>query len=214
MVTTRISKLMKVAAIISLAAVVGGCAFGRTYSYTDAPVALHGISSGGTVAVGVQDNRPYVTSGAKPDKFVGLMRGGFGNPFDVNTQSGGPLAIEMRDALVKSMKSKGISVTPVTISHSETGSRVKQTLSATKARRSVLVTLNEWKSDTMMNTSLYYDVGLLVMDERGNSLATNQIKGNDNLGGLGLDPTAGISASFVRKFDMLFDDEKIVAALK
>lgn len=214
MLNPRNSSLSKLTAILSLAAVLGGCAFGRTYNYTDAPVSLQGISSSGTVAVGVHDNRPYVTSGAKPDKFVGLMRGGFGNPFDVNTQSGGPLAIEMRDALVKTLKSKGISVTPVAINHSEAGSRVKRTLGATNARRSVLVTLNEWKSDTMMNTSLYYDVALLVMDEKGNSLATNQLKGNDNLGGLGLDPTAGIAASFVRKFDALFDDEKIIAALK
>jgi len=77
-----------------------------------------------------------------------------------------------------------------------------------------LVTLTEWKSDTMMNTSLHYDVALQVMDERGNSLATNKIKGNDNLGNLGLSPTAGISMSFAKKFDALFDDDKIVAALK
>jgi len=212
--TPRISSFLRLTAILSLGAVVGGCVIGRTYSYTDASVALQGVSSSGTVAVGVQDNRPYVTSGGKPDKFVGLMRGGFGNPFDVNTQSGDPLANEMRDALVKSLKEKRITVTPVLIGHSDSASTAKRTLVATNARRLVLVTLTEWKSDTMMNTSLHYDVALQVMDERGNSLATNKIKGNDNLGNLGLSPTAGISMSFAKKFDALFDDDKIVAALK
>ena len=205
---------MKLTSILVLAALLGGCAFGRTYGYNEASVALQGVSSSGTVAVGVQDKRPYVTSGNKPDKFVGLMRGGFGNPFDVNTQSGGPLAIEMRDALAKSLKAKGINVSPVAISYSESAAGVKRTLLATNARRLVLVTLNEWKSDTYMNTALLYDVTLEVMDDKGNSLASNQIKGNDNLGGLGLSPDAAIAAAFVKKFDVLFDNEKIIAALK
>jgi hypothetical protein len=70
-------------------ALLGGCAFGRTYSYSDVPIAMQAISSSGSVTVAVVDDRPYVLSGGKPDRFVGLMRGGFGNPFDVNTQSGG-----------------------------------------------------------------------------------------------------------------------------
>ena len=210
----RIDSFLKLTAILALAAVLGGCAFGRTYGYTDAPVALQGISSSGTVAVGVQDKRPYVASGNKSDKFVGLMRGGFGNPFDVNTQSGSPLAIEMRDALVKSLKAKGINVSPVAIGYSESDAGVKRTLLATSARRLVLVTLGEWKSDTYMRTALHYDVTVEVMDEKGNSVATNQIKGNDNLGGLGLSPDEAIAAAFVKKFDVLFDNEKIIAALK
>lgn len=205
---------LNLAASLALAVVIGGCAFGRTYSYTDTAVGMQGISSGGTVAVGVQDNRPYVTSGGKPAKFVGLMRGGFGNPFDVNTQSGGPLAIEMRDALGRSMKSRGINVSPVEIGISDSSVGAKRTLSAANARRSVLVTLNEWKSDTMMNTSLQYDVGLEVMDEKGQSLAINKIQGRDNLGNLGLEPGAGIAAGFAKKFDMLFSDDRIIAALK
>jgi hypothetical protein len=204
----------RVVIALALAIVLGGCAFGRTYSYTDVPIALGGVSSSGTMAVGVLDKRPYVTSGSKPDKFVGLMRGGFGNPFDVNTASGAPLAVEARDALVKSLKNRGISVTPVTIGSSATLSGAKQTLLVTKSRRLVLVTLSEWKSDTYMQTALLYDIEVEVMDEGGNSLATNQIKGKDNLGNLGLTPDAGVASGFASKFDQLFDNEKILAALK
>ena len=70
--------------ILAVALFIGGCAFGRTYSYSDAPVNIPNAASGsGAIALAVQDRRPYVLSGNKPQKFVGLMRGGFGNRFDV-----------------------------------------------------------------------------------------------------------------------------------
>jgi hypothetical protein len=210
----RVSSVFHLVAILALASVLGGCAFGRTYSYTDAPVAMQGISSSGTVAVGVHDARPYVTSGSKPERFVGLMRGGFGNPFDVNTQSGSPLALEMRDALTSALKGKGINVSPMVIKYSDSAGNAKRALLASNTRRAVLLTLSEWKSDTMMNTALHYDVTLAVMDEKGELLASNKLKGVDNLGGLGLSPGSGVSASFVRKVETLFEDEKVIAALK
>ena len=48
-----------------------------------------------------------------------LMRGGFGNPFDVSTQSGGALALELRDSIVASLKARGITAYPVTVSISD-----------------------------------------------------------------------------------------------
>jgi len=37
-------------------------------------------------------------------------------------------------------------------------------LKVTGAKRLLLLTINEWRSDTYSNTSLYYDVVLTVMD--------------------------------------------------
>lgn len=195
-------------------ALLGGCAFGRTYSYSDVPIAMQAISSSGSVTVAVVDDRPYVLSGGKPDRFVGLMRGGFGNPFDVNTQSGGPLAEEVRDAIVKSLKARGISGTPVAIPSGTSVAAAKRKLLETKPRRGVLVDLREWKSDSMINTDLHYDVTLTVFDDRGNETATSTIKGLDNLGSLGVSPNDGISRATARKFGSLFDDDKVIAALK
>ena len=200
-------------AVLLAAAILGGCAFGRTYSYSNTSLNLP-VSSGSSVAVAVQDQRPYVVSGNKPERFVGLMRGGFGNPFDVNTQSGGPIAIEMRDAVVSALKNKGIQTTAVAVAPSDPQARVRRLIADTRAGKGVLVTLKEWKSDTMMATSLYYDVTLSVIDPQGNVLAENSIKGSDNLGSLGLSPNAGIGATFVKKFEILFDDPKVLAALK
>jgi hypothetical protein len=210
----RASNGLRSLAIVAVALILGACAYGRSYNYDSAPLSLAGVSSSGPITIGVQDARPYVTSGNKPEKFVGLMRGAFGNPFDVSTQSGGPLAVEMRDAVVKAMKSKGITASGVTLSPSEAPARVRQSLMDSKARKLVLVTLNEWKSDSMVNTTLHFDVTLTVFGAGGEQLASSGVKGRDNLGALSFSPNEGISAMFVKKFEVLFDDEKVIAALK
>jgi hypothetical protein len=42
------------------------------------------------LAVAVHDERSEVASGDKNPAFVGLLRGGYGNPMDVRTASGAP----------------------------------------------------------------------------------------------------------------------------
>jgi hypothetical protein len=210
----KIAQTGKLAAMLLCAAVLGGCAFGRTYSYSDAPIALQSVTSKGVVTVAVQDERPYVLSGGKPERFVGLMRGGFGNPFDVNTSSSGALAGEIRDAIVRAMKARGIDAKPSDAPLRDSLIAVKRRLTQTQPHRAVLAMLKEWKSDTMMSTDLHYDVTLMVFDGAGVQLATSSIKGMDNLGNLGLSPAEGISRASARKIDQLFDDEKIVESLK
>jgi hypothetical protein len=192
-----------------------GCAFGRTYSYADAPINIPGPgASSQSMALAVQDRRPYVLSGNKPVAFVGLMRGGFGNPFDVNTGSGRPLADEMRDALAKALKAKGFAVTTVGVNPSDSGDSARRRLAETGAKRSALVTFAEWKSDSMMNTDVHYDVVLVVLDEKGAPLATNSLKGMDNIGSAGLDPSLSVTQTFARKAESLFDDPKVISALR
>jgi len=204
----------RVLTVVAIATILGGCAFGRTYSYADTPMALQGVSSSGPVTIAVQDERPYVLSGGKSERFVGLMRGGFGNPFDVNTASGGPLANEIRDAIIRAMKARGIKAMPVNAQPSDSMMAVKDRLGGAKPYRAVYVALKEWKSDSMMNTDLHYDVTLMVFDGAGVELASSSIKGVDNLGSLGLSPNEGISRASARKLDQLFDDGKVIAALK
>ena len=139
------------------------------------------------------------------------MRGGFGNPFDVKTTSGQPMAFEMREAMVSSMRAKGIDVKAVTVSPDDSSDRVQRALIATGAGRLVLVTLTEWKSDTMLNTTLIYDATILVMNEKGVELARAHSNGRDNIGP---SPHSSVGPAFSRKFEALFDDEKIVQALK
>jgi len=200
--------------IVTFATMLGGCAFGRTVGYSGSTMALQGVSSKETVALGVQDSRSYVVSGRKPATFVGLMRGGYGNPFDVNTSSGQPMATEMRDALAASIKAKNIEVSTVVLTPSADSKQARQALAASHAHRAILVTLNEWKSDTFFRIALFYDVTVEIMDEAGNVVATNTIKGRDNLGAELVTPDVNIMAAFVQKMDLLFSNDQIVAALK
>ncbi|MGH8534209.1 MAG: hypothetical protein ACREV1_16215 [Gammaproteobacteria bacterium] len=70
--------------LISL--VLVGCAFGRKQDYLQAHPVLE-LTHKARLAVGVQDRRPYILDHDKDEDFVGLQRGGYGNPFDVGTQS-------------------------------------------------------------------------------------------------------------------------------
>lgn len=201
--------------LISLSALIlAACAVGRTASYSETSIAVPAASGSGTIAVAVQDRRSYVLSGNKQEKFVGLMRGGFGNPFDVNTSSGGPLATELRETVSRSLTSKGYKVSGVTVAPQESGDAVNRKLVETGARRSALLTLTEWKSDSMMNIGINYDATLAIMDERGRQLATTSIKGSDNLGYVGLNPEPTITAGFAKKLEALFSDPKVTAALR
>ncbi|HEX3057981.1 MAG TPA: hypothetical protein VHP62_01380, partial [Usitatibacter sp.] len=68
--------------------------------------------------------------------------------------------------------------------------------------------------DSLLATDIHYDATLVVLDERGEQLATSTIKGVDNLGNLGLTPHEGVHREVGRKIDKLFDDGKVIAALK
>ena len=59
------------------------------------------------------DARPYVVSGNQPESFAGLLRGGYGNPFDVSTATGNPVARDLRDALARGMRERGVEVLAV-----------------------------------------------------------------------------------------------------
>lgn len=201
-------------AIAGAALLLGSCALGGTYNYAEMPIAMQGVSTTGTIAIGVHDTRPYVVSGGKQPTFVGLARGGYGNPFDVNTESGGPLAIEIRDALARALRARGATVIPVAVPHGDTNTAARARLLETRAQRQVLLTLREWKTDTMMSTDLHYDTTLAVFDKDGNQLAHHSLKGMDPLGSLGLSPKEGISKATARKLDSMFEDSRIAGALR
>ena len=60
---------------------IGGCAVGVRHQYDSATPQIN-AASGGKATVAAQDRRAYVLNGDKQENFVGLSRGGYGNPFD------------------------------------------------------------------------------------------------------------------------------------
>ncbi len=208
--------MSRILALLALCMLASGCAVGVKHDYSPADTQF-GIKSTSAIAVAVHDQRPYVVSGDKQPDFVGLQRGGFGNPFDVVTASGKPLADEFADAIAYALRQGGANVTTIPVSAKESAAGVISKLRAASADRGVLLTLSEWKSDTYQNVGLAYNIALSVYDGSGRLLAEASRRGNDNLGGGFNSPEVSrqnIPKAFRQKLKELFGDPKIKAALQ
>lgn len=184
---------------------LGGCAFGQKvgYSNTTADIKASGDKS---VALATWDQRSYVVRGNKNPSFVGLSRGGFGNPFDVNTQSGAPLADDFSQSLRQSLNARGFKTVVVTTQAKQNRGEVTAALRAEKAERAALVTITEWKTDTYMRTSLNYDVNLTVLGADGKELANQSFTFDSTIENVG--------AAYKRAIEEWFSAPAIVDALK
>jgi hypothetical protein len=174
---------MRIIAALALALLAGACA---SQSYSELPIGLQSVASSGNVAIAVHDIRPYIAV---------------------------PPSIEMRDSLIKALKARGVATVPVAIAVTDSPIAAREKLLDAKARRSVLVTLREWKTDTLMRTDFLFDVTVSVLNERGGELATNTLRGTD---ALGYSQAGGdtITQATAAKLDKLFADPLIVGALR
>lgn len=207
----------RVAAGLALVLLLAGCAVGNKIQYANGKPTI-GISGTHAVAVASHDQRPYVVSGDKPVTFVGLQRGGFGNPFNVTTASGGPLADDFSTAIQSALDAKGYSATVVRVTPSESQETVASRLRAAGAERQVWLTLREWKSDTFNSTALIFDVSLRILDGSGAPLADESFSGREDLGGSMLNPPShakkAVPDAFRRKLEEWFSNPEIVRALQ
>ena len=97
---------------------------------------------------------------------VGLQRGGYGNPFDVNTSSGAPLADDLKAAIGSALVKRGYTLAAT----------------ASEADRRLQLVIHEWKTDVMVRMSVPYHMVLNVYDQQG-LLATSVAQGEETLGG-------------------------------
>lgn len=199
-------------AVLVTALSLGACAVGNKYDYRILAIALP-VQGNTAIGLVLADRRPYVQSGAKTPDFVGLQRGGFGNPFDVLTQSGRPMAVDMADALKNALSAKGYRVTLIE-GDAEDLAALGRKASDMGLQRVVVLRIAEWKTDTMMNTKLYFDLKLLILDPTGVVIAQNAIDGTSVIGG-GMPSTIAVLAqqTFEYKIGQLFYPPQISAAL-
>ena len=200
--------------IVATSIALGGCAFGNKYNYEVARIGLPVVGTD-EIGLGVVDRRPYVVSGDKQPNFVGLQRGGFGNPFDVTTTSGKPMADEMQAALARALEDKGYEVAELHFS-SPDDSVVAQVIKQNGAKRNVVLILNEWKTDAMMHFGLTYDILLQIIDENYGVLAQAGARAvKEVLGGAAMAAQNSRTAAqaFEVKVSRLFNDLGIRRAL-
>lgn len=194
-----------------------GCAVGNKHAYEGVAVDMNATGSS-PVAIATHDQRPYVISGDKQANFVGLQRGGFGNPFNVTTLSGNALAEDFSNTIAAALRAKGFQPIPVILTSTDAGETVKAHLMAKKAERFILLTIYEWKSDTYQNTALKYNVAIQVFDPDGKRLAEKTIVGEDDLKGSFMNPPGHakkvIPQAFEEKLELLLNDSAVSGALQ
>ncbi|RTE65968.1 hypothetical protein EH243_09810 [Amphritea opalescens] len=193
-----------------------GCAVGNQYDYQQADVSLP-IKGTDKVSLGVIDNRSYVINGDKSANFIGLQRGGFGNPFEVTTSSGKPLTEDMSDVLERSLVQSGFQVNKLYFSSPDT-SMVANVIKNNGQQKNIILTVSEWKTDVMMNIALIYDLELQVKDQEGREIASASARstGKEKISGAGFqgqNSRVAVSA-FETKVSRLFNNPAIVKALK
>jgi hypothetical protein len=206
-----------VPALVFLMMISFGCAVGNKHRYHDATIHL-GIVGGKTIAVTVHDQREYVVNGSKATHFVGLSRGGFGNPFNVGTVTGKPLAEDMTVAISAALKKAGFQVRPIFSSYSEEPQRIIQNLQKAGMQCLAILCIHNWKSDTYTRTALIYDVSLSIYDQDGKLLGESKIEGHDDLGGSFWNPPSHakstVPAAFAKKIEQIFSTPEIREILK
>lgn len=195
--------------------VLSGCAVGNTVDFRAQKPAVTATSDK-TVTVAVLDRRAYVISGDKAPNFVGIRRGGFGNPFDVTTRSGGPLAGEISVMVVEALKAQGIDASAVTLAPGNDPQVAAAAIGGTASQRGLVVLLDEWRSDLFMNMEVDYDLTAQVLDAEGALLASSNEAGNNHLGQASFEREVSdaASAALKRKLEALLNDPAVVAALR
>ncbi|MDO8289646.1 MAG: hypothetical protein Q7T44_10555 [Parvibaculum sp.] len=161
------------------ASLLAGCAIGNKIDYRGQMPAMAPITQGKTVSLGVQDARPYVLSGDKAPSFVGLQRGGYGNPFDVTTTSGQPLADDLLQTFSTMLKRGGANVTSAMVPGTRSTAQAIEQLSKNGSDRVMLISFREWKSDSFMNAWVMYDITAKVFDKSGKLLGEKSLQGKD-----------------------------------
>ena len=205
-----------VSAGVLIVLLLSACPIGVKHDYDQKLLDL-GIATSATVAVGTLDHRPYVVNGQKAPDFVGVSRGGFGNPFDVTTQSGKPLASDISGSIVASMKAKGVDAKAVELKPALSLDEASIAVRAAGTQRSVVLTLLEWKADSMFNVGLNYDFDLRVFGKDGKLLVSKLQQGRENLGSS--DPfspggSSQVLPRFRRMIEMLFQEPDVSKALQ
>ena len=205
----------KLVLVLFLGVLVSGCAIGNSYRY-DLGDAAFTVKSDKTVAVSAVDLRPYVRPDDKTPDFVGLQRGGFGNPFDVTTRSGKPLAEDMATSIVKALNQANVRAFSVAVASGSGVSAAREQLLKADAERFALLLIREWKTNTYVNTELFNDITLQVLRDDGSQIAEKTLQGRETLGATFVPADARVHAekAFKARLESVFNDPEIAGALR
>ena len=176
--------IRQLAALISVALLMSACAVGNQYDYRAGSAKVPDTGDL-RIAVAVTDLRSYVLSGEKSPNFVGLQRGGFGNPFDVTTSSGAPMAVDFAELIRSSFAANDTAVDVIPLNP---GADVEAALAAyrnSEADRLLLLEIHEWKTDVYAQVTVHWNLTAKIFDRSGRLLAEESVRGTGGTGTIG-----------------------------
>ncbi len=124
----------------------------------------------------------------------------------------------MADTLTESLSAAGYSALTVPLAPQGTTAGSQAQLLGSHPRRALLLTLAEWKSETLKNTDLYYDLRMYVYDSNGKLLGSRWLKGMDAMDGSFFrakqKAAHDVPEAFRQKLQLMLDSPEIQSALK
>jgi hypothetical protein len=175
-------------------------------------------ASNRSVAVAILDERPYILNKEKDPSYVGIMRGGYGNPFHTSTESGAPLADDMLTTVTDSLRARGFTVMPLKTSTPDSRKSVMAKFSASGADRLFLMDVKEWQSDylprafTPERSNLFLNVEVAVFDRNQKMIGKNNLQEELTLPSGW--PESTVPDVYQRIFRQLIDDSRVCRALQ
>jgi hypothetical protein len=194
-----------------LASLLTGCAFGQKISYTGVSNFHIPDKSSKSVCLAVSDKRPAVISGDHSLQWVGYSRPPLGIPYGVHTESGRPLSDDFVLLLQSTLAKHNITAQTVITQPFEDRKIIIDRLTSHKTPRNILVTLNDWKTDSYVGlaVSLYYSVTIEVTNTKGEYLGRATSAGVKELGS-----SYPLSMAVTDIFQELFNAGEIREALE
>jgi hypothetical protein len=210
-------KIFSLFCLAAAAWILSGCGNMYLINYSNIKADLN-YSGSRSVSVGVLDQRPYILSGENDPKYVGTMRGGYGNPFDLWTQSNLNLVDDMAATLAETLRSKGFNVLTVKAAVGKEASGILSEMKSSGADRLVYMEVKDWWSNYYPEsfgaekTELIMNVVLKVMDKNQRVLGSNSLKE------IAVPPSGWpkdtIPGLYQKKMTELLNDKGIQRALK
>jgi hypothetical protein len=193
-----------------LVSILTGCAFGQKISYTGVSSFQIPENTSGTVGLAVSDKRPAVVAGDHSLQWVGYSRPPLGIPYGVHTESGRPLSDDLASLLQSTLATRNVVAQIVSTQPFEDRQVVVARLVSYRNPKNVIVTLNDWKTDSYvgLSVSLHYSVTLEVTDSAGRYLGRSS-----SVGVRSLSSAYPLSTAVTDIFQELFNAPEIKLAL-
>lgn len=133
------------------------------------------------IKLSVIDNRPYVLSGSRSEKFVGVYRT-LGIPYSIEQPNVESFALHLASIMKTGFTTSGSVVTVTVAPMGGDVSKIAKSLSVARGEKGVVVVVNDSRCDGggRARFSYYYDFDIYIVGPKGKVLARKTFAGKQN----------------------------------